>query len=259
MNRQSGSELDDRLAGADEADELLGLQGDDTLSGGAESDWLRGGVGVDTASYADLSQGVRVSLAAGGWQDTGGAGRDRLTRIENLVGTDAADRLVGDSGVNRLEGGGAADRLTGGGGADVFVFGDAADSPLGRRAADVVTDFASGVDKLDLSGIDANALREGDQSFRFIGDAAFSGRAGELRAVTRGDDVVVLGDTDGNGAADLRVVLSDAQVDRADLVGATATPAFDLSAFVVSRHVSGMQPSALALDWTALAESDFVL
>jgi hypothetical protein len=46
---------------------------------------------------------------------------------------------------------------------------------------DVITDFVQGADCIDLSIIDANWFKGGNQSFRFVGTEEFSLRAGELR------------------------------------------------------------------------------
>ena len=69
--------------------------------------------------------------------------------------------------------------MTGAGGADtfVFVFGD---SSAASGQHDRITDFASAVDRIDLSGIDAIAATGSYDQFRFIGASAFDGIAGEL-------------------------------------------------------------------------------
>jgi hypothetical protein len=59
--------------------------------------------------------------------------------------------IVGMNGNDTLKGGGGADRLTGGAGNDVFSFGAAADST--PTAADTITDFQHGVDKIDFTNI----------------------------------------------------------------------------------------------------------
>ena len=43
--------------------------------------------GTDTAFYSDATSGVTVSLAISGAQNTGGAGTDTLSTIENLYGS----------------------------------------------------------------------------------------------------------------------------------------------------------------------------
>jgi hypothetical protein len=51
----------------------------------------------------------------------------------------------------------------------------------------------------------------GDQAFAFIGSAAFSGQAGQLRAEQSGTTAglwTVQGDLDGNGAADFQLLVT---------------------------------------------------
>lgn len=63
-------------------------------------------------------------------------------------------------------------------------------------------------DRLDLAMIDADALAAGDQGFAWLGvGAAFTGARGQLAARAVGADLEVLGDLDGNGAADLAILV----------------------------------------------------
>jgi hypothetical protein len=64
-----------------------------------------------------------------------------------LVGTSKAESLIGGSGNDTLNGGLGNDTLTGGAGADTFVF----SSKLAATNTDTITDFVSGVDKIQLS------------------------------------------------------------------------------------------------------------
>ncbi len=80
----------------------------------------------------------------------GGAGTDLL------VGTNGADRLFGEADSDGLIGGAGADTLSGGGGRDVFVYRSAAESTT--DAMDVITDFETGVDRLELSAIGATGF-----------------------------------------------------------------------------------------------------
>jgi hypothetical protein len=63
-------------------------------------------------------------------------------------------------------------------------------------------------DLLGLGGIDANTAVGGDQMFSFIGAAAFSGVAGQLRAQVGGGATVVSGDVNGDSAADFAIRLT---------------------------------------------------
>ena len=102
------------LFGSEGDDTLTGLGGTDFLDGGAGDDTLNGGGGTDTASYAvDLNTGVVVSLSISDPQNTGGAGIDTLTGIENLTGSNFNDYLTGDGGNNGLIGGFGDDYLYG--------------------------------------------------------------------------------------------------------------------------------------------------
>jgi serralysin len=75
-------------------------------------------------------------------------------------------------------------------------------------AADTIADFLSGTDKIDLSQIDADSGTAGVQQFTFIGSDAFSATAGELRFGFNGTDTYIKADRDGDGAADLVILLS---------------------------------------------------
>ncbi|TPG97207.1 type I secretion C-terminal target domain-containing protein, partial [Pseudomonas caspiana] len=143
--------------------EMHGGAGNDLLYSGAGNDLLDGGTGVDTASYAHATAGVTVNLGVLGAQNTGGAGTDTLTAIENLTGSNFNDSLTGDNHSNIINGGLGNDMLNGGGGDD-FLIGGLGNNTLtggsgtdtfqwlkGNSGHDVVTDFTPGIDKLDLS------------------------------------------------------------------------------------------------------------
>ena len=114
------------------------------------------------------------------------------------------DILTGGDGADLIVGGGGSDALTGGAGADTFRY-DAASDSIGL--ADLIGDFQSGLDRIDLSRIDANVDADGNQAFSWIGSNAFSGVAGELRSFDQGGYRWVEGDTDGNGTGDLVIAL----------------------------------------------------
>lgn len=121
--------------------------------------------------------------------------------------TPGADTIIGFSSADIIAGGGGADTLTGGSGADLFRYVSVADSAPG--AVDIIADFLRNTDHIDLAALDANATAPGDQAFAWIGTAAFSHAAGELRyASTAANIRTVFGDTDGDGVADLQLQLN---------------------------------------------------
>lgn len=194
----------DRVVGDGFANTIDGNGGNDTLFGRAGDDVLTGGFGADRLSGQNGND--RLFGQAGNDVLGGGADDDRM------FGGFGDDRLFGGTGDDLLVGSAGRDVLTGGAGIDVFGFGDG-DSLVGR--ADIITDF--GVqDRINLRLVDANELVAGDQSFTFIGNAAFSGAAGELRTESGGGLTRIDGDTDGDGLADFRVVLGNGAVVMAD-------------------------------------------
>ncbi|MEY3308335.1 MAG: hypothetical protein RLZZ413_2373, partial [Pseudomonadota bacterium] len=124
-----------------------------------------------------------------------------------LNGGAGRDTLNGGIGNDRLIGSVARDIMTGGEGADVFVF-NAKITEIGRSLAtnDQIVDFASGVDQIDFSAIDANTADGGNQAFTFIGSEAFYG-AGQIRydaATGR-----LQGNVNSSNAADFTISLLD--------------------------------------------------
>jgi Ca2+-binding RTX toxin-like protein len=124
-----------------------------------------------------------------------------------------------------LRGGNGTDRLEGDAGADIFVFGAVGEShdftlrsDAAKLVPDLLLDFTSGTDKIDLSGIDANPATAGDDAFTFIGASAFSGVAGQLRAEVHGSQVHILADVDGDGRADLHIIASGTQILVSDFI-----------------------------------------
>jgi Ca2+-binding RTX toxin-like protein len=127
-----------------------------------------------------------------------------------LFGGFGNDILIGGDGADLFQGGEGVDMLTGGGGADVFRYAGQYDAT--SQLPDRILDFASGVDKIDLTRIDADLFTAGDQAFHWIGSGAFgaagAASAGELRAYAFNGSWYVEGDMDGNGSADLVIQLT---------------------------------------------------
>lgn len=185
-------------------DAVFGMGGDDTIDGGTGNDFLMGGGGNDRV----LGDAGNDLLFGDNGNDSlfGGTGNDQLwggNGVDLLQGDAGNDRLDGGTGNDRLYGGAGADRLEGGSGADVFVYASVLDSAPGGGNRDQIVDFTRGVDKIDLSAIDANTALGGDQAFAYIGNAAFSGTAGQLRYVGG----IVSGDINGDGIADFQIQL----------------------------------------------------
>lgn len=66
--------------------------------------------------------------------------------------------------------------------------------------------FGSGQDVLDFRTLDADAATPGNQAFAFGGEV---GQGNTVWAVDLGGDIVVRGDTSGDGIADFEVRLAD--------------------------------------------------
>jgi serralysin len=151
----TGNSLANVIQGNSGNNLLIGNAGNDTLNGGAGNDSLFGGANNDTL--------------------TGGTGNDLLS------GGEGNDTLIGATpgGVN--PGLGEADTLTGGANADTFVLGTAATAfyddgnalSFGLNDRALITDFQTGVDKIQLKGAAGNYVL---QVGNFSGGAALDTR-----------------------------------------------------------------------------------
>lgn len=111
---------DNALAGLGVHERILAYEGDDTLLGSAGADQLDGGEGNDTVDYSGSFFGVEVSLATG-LGSKGDAAGDRLTLIENVIGTRHDDVITGDASDNIIDGGTGVDIIDGGAGNDTII------------------------------------------------------------------------------------------------------------------------------------------
>ena len=186
--------LDTSGKGNNLSNTIIGNSGNNTLDGGAGADTLEGGTGDDlyiidratdvihesTTSGTDTIQSIvtytlstnvenltLVGLATisgtgnadaniivgNGAANTlnGGAGNDVLR------GEKGNDVLIGDAGNDTLIGGVGVDTLTGGDGADTFMFESLTEMGTATRR-DVITDFQTSVDKIDLWQLTSGTL-----------------------------------------------------------------------------------------------------
>ena len=106
-------------------------------------------ISYDGFEHLHLVGGSAVDTLVGlaGSDTLGGNGGDDV-----LSGGNGDDRLSGGSGDDRLTGGAGRDVLSGGAGADRFIFA-AGDSGFGGLNRDIITDFQSGIDRIDLTAI----------------------------------------------------------------------------------------------------------
>lgn len=136
----------DQQSGKGGKDELWGENGRDLLCGGARADILNGGDGKDTLRG---NQGHDLLF--------GGQGGDTLfgnRGNDSLVGNRGADELLGGLGDDILKGGNGSDMLEGGHGKNRLVGGNGADTfKIAQNGGlDLIADFVSGTDKLNLQG-----------------------------------------------------------------------------------------------------------
>lgn len=186
------SAFGDRARGYGGADVMYGNGGGDALFGGNGSDLLYGGDGADTLNGE--VDGDALSGGAGTDWLYGGAGRDLLT---------------GDGGSDLIFGGADGTR-------EVFDFNSRSDSPAGL-GRDKVYDFVSGIDRIDLSGIDAKASTLAvNEAFQYSGRSAASF---SVWWILSSGSVILKADVTGDRVADIEIQLSGiGSLDRNDLV-----------------------------------------
>jgi Ca2+-binding RTX toxin-like protein len=136
--------------------------------------------------------------------------------FEKILGSKSDDTITGNAAGQKIDGKAGADHLTGKGGADTLIAGNdtvtdsfhylrLSDSKTGAKKRDKIQQFDSGEDKIDLSEIDANGGRKGDQAFTFGGATA---TANGVWTVSIGTNELVRADTDGDARADMEILVS---------------------------------------------------
>ncbi|MDP3848257.1 MAG: calcium-binding protein [Pseudomonas sp.] len=213
---------------------LTGNIGANTLNGGAGNDTLIGGAGndiyvvdsvadvvseastlsteIDTVqSFVSWTLGTNLeNLTLSGSVLINGTGNALANTITGgaganiLNGVAGNDTILGGDGNDTLIGGAGTDQLTGGAGVDTFDFNALSEMGLGALR-DVVSDFVSGTDKIDLSTLDASTLVAGDQAFTLLAlNAALTG-AGQLSYNTTTH--ILSGSIDADAAAEFEIQL----------------------------------------------------
>ncbi|PXW85459.1 Ca2+-binding RTX toxin-like protein [Nitrosomonas sp. Nm84] len=237
INILIGNNNNNVLTGAAGNDTLTGNDGNDTLAGGIGNDTMNGGADNDIYIVDSLLDSI-TELAGGGIDTV----RSSITltlvtnpSLENLeftgaaaisgTGNDANNILTGNGANNVLSGGNGnddlfggigADSLTGDAGADDFNYSAINQSTPGAAGRDSIADFTHLTDRIDLSAIDAVVGTVVNDSFDFIGAAAFFA-AGQVR-YAGGVLQANVGGANGN-TADFQIQLTGAPVfTAADLV-----------------------------------------
>lgn len=233
-DRIEGSRYSDVLYGFRADDVLVGNGGNDRLYGDSGADRLSGGTSSDTyivnsssdrvvegsrSGTADqVNSSVSHKLAANveklsltGSSSIDGTGNTLDNTVYGnsasnvLKGWSGDDSLKGNAGSDELMGGSGQDRLHGGSGYDTFIFRSASEAGIGSDR-DVIRDFDRSDDVIDVSEIDADKGRSGNQDFDYVGRDLFTRTAGELRLDSSG---VLRGDTNGDGRTDFQIEVAD--------------------------------------------------
>ena len=143
-------------------------------TGGTGALVLTGGNAVSMGATNAASINASALTGTTGLNQTAAATSTTITitgsaLADSLVGGAGNDTISGGDGADTITGGIGRDSLTGGAGADRFVFGantSATAYSSNAAATDVISDFVSGTDKIDITGL------SGGIATSFIGNVA---------------------------------------------------------------------------------------
>ena len=142
-----GNPASNLLDGGAGADSMYGGRGDDIYVVDDAGDKLYESHGTDT-----VRSSINFTL------QEGFENLELLTGATTATGNSVNNILIGNASNNTLDGGANRDILTGGAGADVFMISDR----MFNRRSDIITDFSSGTDHLELDsdvfGFDTSTL-----------------------------------------------------------------------------------------------------
>ncbi|MRJ19937.1 alkaline protease [Pseudomonas haemolytica] len=172
--------------------------------------------GIDTFDFSGFKQDQKIDLRSGSLSSVGGFRENvrigTTTVIENAVGGSGDDRIMGNSADNVLIGGAGADTLVGGGGWNTFKFNAFSDST--RTQADLLLDFNTGQDKIDLSQM----AIDGKVAFNFVDE--YTGKPGDtiIKFNPQTGRYLLAIDVDGDGKTDF-LIKSTRMISPEDVVG----------------------------------------
>ena len=181
----TGSSGVDFITAGSGNDTIVGAVNDTLLDGGAGTDTLKIGASFTSTSDAQIVNIENVTLTASGTT----LNLSNQTEAFNIIGSSGADTITGGSGNDTITGGAGADTMTGGSGADRFVIATGGNTVVlggsGNSGTisgyDVITDFATASDTLDLQGTAAAAANTagttGAQSTLQIGSQTIKSHA----------------------------------------------------------------------------------
>lgn len=240
----------DTLIGTNYNDSITGGGGNDVIGGGNGDDIVHGGAGNDTL-WGDSIGNTNVGNDNGQDQLFGDDGSDLIhggNGKDVVDGGSGNDVVYGDNGSDALRGGLGDDVLVGGNGPDTFIYKVLLDSEYhqggpgavnavttGWTAAtgsawtslwDVITDFEHGTDKIDLTALNPTTGPLTKLTWTDSTESDTASGSGNSNFADRvwvdSSGNFLYADTNGDGAADLKIQVHG--VGAGDFTGVNHTP-----------------------------------